>query len=901
MRAMPQVSASRFHGWSARFRALLTLGNLGITSRLAMAFASVAVLAAFANFMVVKPESIVRWVSFGTPSGVDAPAQKRNSQPGRDSAPPALSASELMLAIARFDEAALRHADVGSIDSERLFAVASSDLERVARRYSGDSSLHDALRSHEQTSAQLFRAASDSRAVVTRYSEILARMNARLQKSIDGAWKIMGRVVARQSLLKLTAQLDDIENGFGTRGPSGSTDRSLPRMASAEQAFASTLERSAPTLRRAQGEEWLVETRKDVAALSSSRALLSQSQNRQGRLVAEFAREGKSLAESLFLAPPDKPRVATGPSHTGDLAALPASLPGPEVQSPVAEPQPPHSFIAWLSLVVLAVLAYISIATIVSVVRPIRKLLAATAEVGSNGVAAPVTVDGLRELETLGRAFNEMGARLTAFQTAHRESQRRLEAKVEERTRELQNLAERDPLTGLANRRQLFAALSTSIDTARSTQTLVGVFFLDIDNFKTLNDSMGHAYGDQVLIAIARRLETISHSFGFAARLGGDEFMIVHEEAASVDAIIASGVTIIHAFEEPLDVADRELIVSVSVGASIYPDHEDSVEALLRAADAALFSAKAQGRSQLTIFTPDLLERASAKFAIEQRLRRAIENEEFELFYQPEINAETLEVSLVEALLRWRMPDGTYQCPGEFLTVAGESGLIVDINDWVLRTAIKAAAQWHHGAWPAVCVAINVAPRQFLDYRFVQKLKALLAEWKLPARCIELELTESVLQTGATTIKTLEQLRSLGVAVALDDFGTGYSSIASLEQLPLSRVKLDRSLIARIDVSARSASIARATIGLCSELGLQVTAEGVERIDQFAVLSGYREMTLQGFLLAVPVPREQLIPLIAKLPAQCAELVLQSRLMTRESTDAPANEAFDSRTSSIRH
>ena len=466
-----------------------------------------------------------------------------------------------------------------------------------------------------------------------------------------------------------------------------------------------------------------------------------------------------------------------------------------------------------------------------------------------------------------------MAEQLAVARAATRDAQQRLEAKVEERTRQLQELAEQDPLTGVANRRQLFVALNASLERARSSGERVGVFFLDIDNFKTLNDSMGHPYGDRVLVAIARRLEVIALSHGFAARLGGDEFTIVHQGADGADEILAFGDTIIRAFESPLQVDDREVIVSVSVGVSVFPDHEQDAEALLRAADAALFRAKALGRSQLASFTPELLATASAKFVIEQRLRRAIQNDEFELFYQPLIDLKTLDVAQVEALIRWRMPDGSVRSPQEFLAVAEESGLIIEISDWVLRTAIQTAAQWHRGAWPEAKVAINVSPRQFLDYRFVSKLEGLLKEYELPARCVELELTESVMQTGAHTIKTLDQLRGIGVAIALDDFGTGYSSLASLQQLPLNRVKLDRSLIAGLDDSARSASIARATIELCRGLGLEVTAEGVERLEQFAMFLPNRAISLQGYLFSRAVPERELLPLLKRLPAQCNELL----------------------------
>ena len=383
-----------------------------------------------------------------------------------------------------------------------------------------------------------------------------------------------------------------------------------------------------------------------------------------------------------------------------------------------------------------------------------------------------------------------------------------------------------------------------------------------------------------MLIAIARRLESIAQEHGFAARLGGDEFTLVQQGAADADGILAFGTRIVRAFDTPLQVDEREVIVSVSVGASVFPDHERDAEALLRAADAALFHAKELGRSRLATFTPELLTTASAKFAIEQKLRRAIQGDEFELFYQPLLDIETLEVTVVEALIRWRMPDGSYRSPDEFLAVAEESGLVVEISDWVLRTAIRTAARWHRGAWPKARVAINVSPRHFLDYRFVSRLEALLREFELPAHCLEIELTETVLQTGTHTIKTLDQLRAIGVSIALDDFGTGYSSLASLQRLPLTRVKLDRSLIAGIDDNERSASIVRATIALCRGLGLDVTAEGVERVEQFAMLLPHRAISLQGYLFSRPVSEHGLLPLLERLPAQCLELKQSAQKLT---------------------
>jgi diguanylate cyclase (GGDEF)-like protein len=451
-----------------------------------------------------------------------------------------------------------------------------------------------------------------------------------------------------------------------------------------------------------------------------------------------------------------------------------------------------------------------------------------------------------------------------------------LEAKVEQRTRELQHLAEHDPLTHLPNRRQLFMHLKAVLARAQANGTYVGVFFLDLDNFKTINDSMGHAFGDRVLEAIAEQLRETAGPGGFTARLGGDEFTVVCDSADSEEAVRTVGWELVRAFHKPVTINGRELMISISVGASVYPDHGTDADALLRAADAALFRAKALGRSQLSVFSAELLEAASAKFSTEQGLRHAMEREEFELVFQPEVDAVTLSTGLVEALLRWRLPDGRLASPAEFLTVAEESGLIMEISDWTLRSAIQAASQWHHGPWPQARVAINLSSRQLLDSRFVDRVMGLLHEYRLPPQCIEIELTENVLQTGAATIEVLRCLRANGLAIALDDFGTGYSSLASLEQLPLTRVKLDRTLIASIHTSARSAAIARAIVGLCHSLGLEVTAEGIECPEQLFLLMDQAPMYLQGYLLARPVPAEKLLGVIETLPNHMQSLLLTS-------------------------
>ena len=534
------------------------------------------------------------------------------------------------------------------------------------------------------------------------------------------------------------------------------------------------------------------------------------------------------------------------------------------------------TLIAWLSGGVLLLVVYISAGTVLSITRPVRRLLTASTRIAQGETDITVPRGGIRELDTLGLAFNEMAAQLAVARAAAHDQTHLLEAKVAERTFQLQELAQLDPLTRLANRRHFFTLLETAIAKATRDHRLVGVFFIDIDNFKNMNDSLGHEFGDTVLQTIAARLTEVTRSFGFAARLGGDEFTIVYESASNTEDIRLAGMQLIQAFEEPMSLEGRDLIVSMSVGASVYPEHAQNVEALLRAADAALYEAKALGRSQLALFTPALLEAATERFHTEQGLRRALDRGEFELVFQPEINLQTCEVELVEALLRWRRPDGRLAAPGEFLAVAEASGLILQINDWVLRRVIEIAARWHRGPWPNVRIAINVSPRQLYDSSFVDQVQELLEQHELPPRCIEIELTENVLQTGSATIASLRRLRTHGIAIALDDFGTGFSSLASLEQLPLTRIKLDRSLIASIDTNTRSASIAKAIIQLCQGLGLQITAEGIERLEQLAPLVGYPALFAQGYLLARPQSIDDLLPVMAKLPALTKSLVRSS-------------------------
>lgn len=849
-----------------RLKGWLTLGSIGIVPRLIIAFASVGALAATANLIVEKGVAILEHQrSVAIERSVLDAQQIVALRESMGRARRAAMSAEVLGALGEFDRAAQEHADAGSRASAGRYARARTALDRALGKYLDEAGadpgeLSRLIAEHKHNADTYVQARRDRRELLTRYSMLLTGMDMRVWTSIDQSLKSSTRSVAREPLLEVRKQLDAVRAALVARSAFDTRELDTSPLAAAERTLSTTLRDRQTTLRRSLGADWYQAMASEVQALTTTRVALFRNEVRHMVAIEGFAQGPRKIAALLPASFPETPPDAGTLQQT-----VPAS-------APQEDPRSNRSLVAWVSVVVLIVLLYLCFATILSIVRPVRRLLAATNRLARGENARVVASGGIRELDTLTSAFNSMAEQLAVARDNARDEHQRLEAKVEERTRQLQELAEQDPLTGIANRRQLFDALNEALDRSRISGQRIGVFFLDIDNFKTLNDSMGHSYGDRVLVAIARRLEAITQDHGFAARLGGDEFTVVQQGAVDADEILAFGTRIVRAFDAPLQVDEREVIVSVSVGASVFPDHERDAEALLRAADAALFRAKSLGRSQLASFTPELLTTAAAKFAIEQKLRRAIQGDEFELFYQPLVDTRTLGVTLVEALVRWRMPDGSYRTPDEFLAVAEESGLIVDISDWVLRTAIRTAAQWHRGAWPDARVAINISPRHFLDYRFVSRLEGLLREYDLPAHCLELELTESVLQTGSHTIKTLDQLRAIGVAIALDDFGTGYSSLASLQRLPLTRVKLDRSLIAGIDGGARSASIARATIALCRGLGLEVTAEGVERVQQLAMLLPHRAITLQGYLFSRPVGAGDLLPLLERLPARCQEL-----------------------------
>jgi diguanylate cyclase (GGDEF)-like protein len=895
----------------------------GILAHLAVAFAAVVTLAVAANLLIEHEISIVRTTRIVRVEASPLIAPGEVSTRLTPVSPPAqietLSPKSLIAALEHFVAAVRNRVEIRNDNSDSELAAAAQELERETRFYTSaappeTSDSREKLLSRfvafRALKDEVVRAADGRRSVLKDFLERFDALDARTKASLAGSWKIFGRVVARKTLVDLNSSIDEIRREFAGVSASGLYDHdALGPVTASEAALAASLETNQAALIRSQGDTWVKQTRADVAELSALQDRLILMDATRHDAEVRLAKMSQSLVAMVSAATPpmaaadarragsnvqDK-RLIGAPTLQGSALPLLESRSSPvaATESTTTSNEKPKGFglIFWLSTGVVAILLWISIRTVMSVVGPVRRIRTATLKIADGETSVRVNRGGIRELDDLAVSFNQMAEQLADAKAAARSYQELLESKVKLRTRELRHLAEHDPLTDLPNRRQLFAHLKAAVARAAGGGSYVGVFFVDLDNFKNINDSLGHAFGDRVLSAIAARLLRTTNTAGFAARLGGDEFTIVCDGIKSVEAVDLLGQDLVRAFQAPIEVDGRHLMISISVGASMYPNHGSDAEALLRAADAALFHAKALGRSQLVVFNPALLETASAKFTIEQGLRYALERDEFELVFQPEVDAATFKTHLVEALLRWRLPDGRLASPSEFLAIAEESGLILEISDWVLRTAIETAARWHHGAWPEARVAINLSSRQLLDACFVDRVAELLEEHRLPARCIEIELTENVLQTGAATIEVLRRLRGGGVAIALDDFGIGYSSLASLEQLPLTRVKLDRALIASVHTSSRSAAIAKALVGLCHSIGLAVTAEGIERLEQLTLLSGLTPIYLQGYLLASPVPAEKVLSLIATVPEHIASLLLTSSAKPagqRASPDEPA-------------
>jgi diguanylate cyclase (GGDEF)-like protein len=451
---------------------------------------------------------------------------------------------------------------------------------------------------------------------------------------------------------------------------------------------------------------------------------------------------------------------------------------------------------------------------------------------------------------------------------------------------ELRHQAFHDSLTGLANRALFQDRVERAVGRRPSAPgRLVAVLFLDLDDFKTVNESLGHVGGDQLLAAVADRLGTCLRAGDTAARLGGDEFAILLEDIDDEAAATDVAQRIIDALRQPIRIGTSAALIATSIGIAASPPGRDSATELLRNADFAMYQAKHGGKGRYEVFRSNLRDSANERAALEGLLRRAEERDELRLHYQPIVDLADGSIVGVEALVRWEAPDRGLLMPGDFIGLAEESGLIVSIGRWVLEQACRQTEDWQqrHGL-DSLSVGVNLSARQFQHPDLIAEVGAALAASGLEPSCLILEITESVLmQTTAATIGKLADLRRIGVRLAIDDFGTGYSSLGYLERFPVDILKIDKTFIDGIGERGGRPVLARAIVQLGRALDLQVVAEGIERPDQASVLRRLGCIRGQGYLYSRPLPPVELEPMLAR-----GAVDLPGRPATR-ATGGPAN------------
>jgi diguanylate cyclase (GGDEF)-like protein len=524
------------------------------------------------------------------------------------------------------------------------------------------------------------------------------------------------------------------------------------------------------------------------------------------------------------------------------------------------------------ALSIVAVLLIIAIlATLLlnrGLVAPIRELMRGAKAVGAGELDVRLTPTSSDELGLLTRAFNQMTQRLAQSQTELTGYQRTLEEKVVQRTKELEiaiaqayKLAQHDILTGLPNRALLNQRLKQILAQAARDHRQVACLFLDFDDFKRVNDTLGHDAGDHLLQAVAQRLSHAVRESDTVARLGGDEFVVVlpdlDPERATIE-IMAVLTRVRESFLAPFRLGDQTPTLTCSIGVSVYPTDATDPGGLIRQADTAMYSVKDSGRNTYRFYTADMNARVQARLQIETDMRRGLMDDEFFLVYQPQIEMASGRACGVEALLRWRDPERGIIGPGEFISIAEESGMIQALGARVLRDACRQVTSWHRQNM-LLRLSVNLSVQQLQHDSWLSIVEEALRVSGLPARYLDLEITESVIITHPDkAVSTLIQLKQMGVSITIDDFGTGYSSLSYLARLPIQGVKIDQRFVRGIEQNASDEAISQAIIALSHSLGLRVIAEGVETAAQFEFLKKHGCEEAQGYLISHPLGEAEL-------------------------------------------
>ena len=418
----------------------------------------------------------------------------------------------------------------------------------------------------------------------------------------------------------------------------------------------------------------------------------------------------------------------------------------------------------------------------------------------------------------------------------------------------IERIAYHDSLTGLPNRQLFLNQLGMALHHAKRNDTMAAVLFLDLDRFKIVNDSLGHAAGDTLLQTIAERIKLTIRGEDSVTRLGGDEFAVLATEVYGPEDAVLLAERIIAAVKKPIIVDGQELFVTTSLGISLYPADATNAEALLKTADSAMYRAKAQGRDLVERYVPEVGDAPLARLGLESNLQRALELDQLEVYYQPIVQSHTGIITGVEALLRWNHPERGLLLPAEFISLAEATGAIVPMGDWVLRTACAQVQAWRERGQTQLRAAVNLSVRQLQHPDLVARVEQILVETKLPPQRLELEITESIaMRSSGRAIDNLRLLKAHGVRVSIDDLGTGYSSLSALRLFPIDSLKIDRSFVQGVPDNTDDSAIAAAVITLGLTLGVSVIAEGIERPEQLAFFVEQRCEEWQGYLLVRPV------------------------------------------------
>ena len=427
----------------------------------------------------------------------------------------------------------------------------------------------------------------------------------------------------------------------------------------------------------------------------------------------------------------------------------------------------------------------------------------------------------------------------------------------------IHHLAYYDNLTGLPNRTFFFRLLDQALSTAQRNELYCAVLFVDLNRFKPINDTLGHEVGDRLLQQVAARLRTGLRDADTVARLGGDEFVVALVGITQRDHATVVARKLLEALSTPFLVDGRELALGAAIGISIYPEDGQETQTLIRLADIAMYRAKQTGRDGYAFYNQDMNRRALDRLAVEAGLRRALERDELLVYYQPKVDIADGRIVGAEALVRWRHPERGMVPPGEFIPVAEETGLVVQVGAWVLDSACRQAAAWHADGMEGIKIAVNLSAREFVP-DLAQRVRKVLQQHRLSPELLELEITESMLaQSSEAVIAMMDELSAMGVTLSLDDFGTGFSSLSYLKRFPIDTLKIDRSFVVGIPDDSNDCAIAGAIVSMAKQLRHRVIAEGVETAEQLAFLRSIGCDEIQGYLYSPPLPAADFAALMA--------------------------------------